>query len=239
MLMRFTSSTTIRIKCKTALLCAFVLLFSCAAPAFASYLKEDALHLGVISVGSHVLNPLDPVEREFMSLTDLVYEGLMYIDDDYKPQPCLAESYQVSTNGKTWYFYLREGVTFHDGSALEAQDVVATAQEILRLAEEGKGRYSTLKYFIESIEATNKQTVVIETKNRPNYAFLYAMNFPVLKASEVQAEMPAGTGAYFVDIFVPEDYMLLSAYTGWWQNMPECEQVMVTFHSTNRELISS
>jgi len=216
-----------------------LLLFSCASPALASYLKESALHLGIISVGSTVVNPLDPIEREFMSLTDLVYEGLMYIDDDYKPQPCLAESYQVSTNGETWYFYLRDGVTFHDGSKLTAHDVVATAQEILRRAEEGSGRYSTLKFFINSIEATNNLTVVIKTKNRPNYAFLYAMNFPVLKASEVQAERPVGTGAYYVDVFVPEDYMLLSSYPGWWQNTPDYEQIMVTFHSTNRELISS
>ena len=220
-------------------MCALMLLISCVSPAFASYLQDDALHLGVISVASNVTNPLDPVEREFMSLTDLMYEGLMYIDDNYEPQPCLAESYQVSTNGKTWYFYLRDDVTFHDGTPLTAHDVVATAQEILRLAEEGKGRYSTLKYFINSIQASNNLTVVIETVNRPNHAFLYAMNFPVLKAGEVQAERPAGTGAYYLDIFVPQDYMLLSAYNGWWQNKPEREQIMVTFHTTNRELISS
>ena len=92
-------------------MCALMLLISCVSPAFASYLQDDALHLGIISVASNVTNPLDPVEREFMSLTDLMYEGLMYIDDNYEPQPCLAESYQVSTNGKTWYFYLRDDVT--------------------------------------------------------------------------------------------------------------------------------
>lgn len=237
--MRFTSSITIRMRCKRALFCALIMLMSLVSPAFASYLQDDALHLGVISVASSMVNPLQPEEREFMSLTDLLYEGLMYIDDDYMPQPCLAERYQVSENGKTWYFYLRDGITFHDGTPLTAHDVVATAEEILRLAEEGKGRYSTLKYFINSIQASDNLTVVIKTTNRPAYSFLYAMNFPVLKASEVQAENPVGTGAYYLDIFVPQDYMLLSAYTGWWQNQPDYGQIMVTFHSTNRELISS
>lgn len=237
--MRFTSSITTRIRCKRALLLAAVMVLSLVTPALASYLQEDALHLGIISVGSERVNPLEPVEREFMSLTDLLYEGLMYLDDDYKPQPCLAERYQVSENGKTWYFYLREGITFHDGTPLTAHDVVATAEEILRLAEEGKGRYSTLKYFIDSIQASDNLTVVIKTVNRPAYSFLYAMNFPVLKASEVQADNPVGTGAYYLDIFVPRDYMLLSAYTGWWQNQPDYGQIMVTFHATNRELISS
>ena len=237
--MRSTSSTTIRTRCKRALFFALIMLASLISPAFASYLQDDALHLGVISVASNAVNPLQPEEREFMSLTDLMYEGLMYIDDDYQPQPCLAERYQVSENGKTWYFYLRDGITFHDGTPLTAHDVVATAEEILRLAEEGKGRYSTLKYFIDSIQASDNLTVVIKTVNRPAYSFLYAMNFPVLKASEVQAENPVGTGAYYLDIFVPQDYMLLSSYTGWWQNTPDYEQIMVTFHSTNRELISS
>lgn len=237
--MRFTSSITIRTRCKRALFCALIMLMAAVSPAFASYLQDDALHLGLISVGSNVVNPLQPVEREFMSLTDLMYEGLMYLDDDYMPQPCLAERYQVSENGKTWYFYLREGITFHDGTELTAHDVVATAEEILRLAEEGKGRYSTLKYFIDSIQASDKLTVVIKTVNRPAYSFLYAMNFPILKASEVQAENPVGTGAYYLDIFVPQDYMLLSSYTGWWQNTPDYGQIMVTFHSANRELISS
>lgn len=237
--MRFTSSITIRTRCKRALLLAAVMVLSLVSPAMASYLQDDALHLGIISVGSERANPLEPVEREFMSLTDLLYEGLMYLDDDYKPQLCLAERYQVSENGKTWYFYLREGITFHDGTPLTAHDVVATAEEILRLAEEGKGRYSTLKYFIDSIQASDNLTVVIKTVNRPAYSFLYAMNFPVLKASEVQADNPVGTGAYYLDIFVPRDYMLLSAYKGWWQNQPDYGQIMVTFHSTNRELISS
>ena len=237
--MRSTSSITIRIKCKRALALAAVMMLSFILPAMASYLQDDALHLGVISVGSDRVNPLEPIEREFMSLTDRLYEGLMYIDDDYKPQPCLAERYQVSENGKTWYFYLREGVTFHDGTPLTAHDVVATAEEILRLAEEGRGRYSTLKFFISSIQASDNLTVVIKTTNRPAYSFLYAMNFPVLKASEVHADNPVGTGPYYLDIFVPKDYMLLSAYTGWWKGQIDIAQIMVTFHSTNRELISS
>ena len=108
--MRFISSITIRTRCKRALLLAAVMVLSLVSPAMASYLQDDALHLGIISVGSERANPLEPVEREFMSLTDLLYEGLMYLDDDYKPQLCLAERYQVSENGKTWYFYLREGM---------------------------------------------------------------------------------------------------------------------------------
>ena len=228
-------------RCKSALL-ALLMVLGCISPALASYVTDDALSLGVISVATTRLNPLDPLEREMMSVTDLMYEGLMYLDDDYKPQPCLAERYSTTKNGKTWYFYLREGITFHDGTPLTAHDVVATVEEILRLANEGsangtKGRYASLKYFINSIQASDNQTVVVNT-NRANYGFLYAMTFPILKASEVQSDNPVGTGAYYLDLFEPTNYLLLSAYTGWWQNMPDYRQIMVTMYATSRDLIS-
>ncbi len=232
-----TSSISIRTRCKrlAALLLVLALL---PAAGLAEMMTDVGVHLGIISVATSRVNPLTPVEREFISLTALMYEGLLAIDDSYKPQPCLAERYSNSADGKTWLFYLREGVRFHDGSPLTAYDVAATATEILRLAEEGRGRYQSLKYFVKSIEASDSLTVVVRT-NRANYGFLYAMTFPVLKAEEVQADNPVGTGAYFLDMFEPGVYMLLSAYTGWWQNLPQNRQVLVNFFTTNRELISA
>ena len=235
-------NTITRMRPKLALLCALMLACCClAAPAQAEYVTNDALHLGIISVATNRVNPLTPVEREFMSVTNLMYEGLMYIDDEYKPQYCLAERYSYTNSGKTWFFYLRDGVTFHDGTPLTAHDVVATVQEILRLAKDdsstNKGRYSTLQYFIKSIEASDNKTVVITT-NRNNYGFLYAMTFPILKADEVQADNPVGTGPYYLDMYDFSSYLLLSCYTGWWQNLPDYRQVLVSLYSTNRELIS-
>ena len=235
--MPFIISITTRTRCKRLLCCLLAaLLLPCGA--MAEMLTDVGVHIGIISVATTQLNPLTPVEREFMSLTDLMYEGLMYLDDDYQPQPCLAERYSASQDGKSWFFYLREGVSFHDGTALSAYDVAATANEILRLAQDGLGRYQSLKYFITSIEATDSRTVVVRT-NRANYGFLYAMTFPVLKAGEVQAANPVGTGAYQMEMFEPSVYMLLSVYNGWWQNLPENRQILVNFFSTSRELISA
>ena len=152
--MPFIISITTRTRCKRLLCCLLAaLLLPCGA--MAEMLTDVGVHIGIISVATTQLNPLTPVEREFMSLTDLMYEGLMYLDDDYQPQPCLAERYSASQDGKSWFFYLREGVSFHDGTALSAYDVAATANEILRLAQDGLGRYQSLKYFITSIEATD------------------------------------------------------------------------------------
>lgn len=203
---------------------------------------DSSLTLGVISISTQFMNPLIPVEREFMSLNSLVYEGLVELDDDYLPRPKLCRSWEASAGGGTWYFYLREGITFHDGTPLTANDVVATVKTILDLANNpasgNAGAYSSLQYFITDISANDNLTVVIKT-NRTNFGFLYAMTFPILPASQVQAENPVGTGPYKVDQFVPKDFLILSAYDSWWKGKAAMNTIMTIFHAANRELMSS
>lgn len=203
---------------------------------------EDSLLLGMTSVTTQRLNPFTSTEREFMSLTALLYEGLVQIDDDFNPKPCLAERWESSSDGRTWYFTLREGLTFHDGTPLTASDVVASAHEILRMVDDtsvaNKGPYASVRYFIEDIQSNDNLTVVIRT-SRPNYAFLYAMTFPVLPQAQVQADSPSGTGPYMADAFVPKDYMLLSANPHWWNGAVTVAQIMTIFHVANRDLVSS
>ena len=204
--------------------------------------QKETLILGVVSTTTMRLNPLMAVEREFMSLTSLIYEGLVRMDDDYLPQPGLAERWEPSADGASWQFTLRQGVTFHDGTPLTANDVVATIQEILRLANDetnaNKGVYSSLKYFVTEASASGESTVVIKTPRR-NFGFLYAMNFPILPASQVQADTPSGTGPYVVEQFLPKDYLWLSANSLWWTTPPKISEINVIFHTANRELISS
>ncbi len=211
-------------------------------PASAERTDSQSIIIGIVSSTTARLNPFLPVEREFMSITALVYEPLLTIDDDYLPKGVLAESWDNSGNGTTWTFTLREGVTFHDGSPLTSADVVASAEEILRLANDetavDKGAYSSLKYFINKITAVDERTVSITT-NRKNYGFLYAMNFPILPAGQVQADAPAGSGPYRVEQFMPSDYLWLSVNSAWWGGKPAITEISAMFHATNRELISS
>ena len=52
-----------------------------------------------------------------------VYDGLLEYDLDLKPQPSLAESWDVSPDGRTITFKLRQGVKFHDGKPFTSADV--------------------------------------------------------------------------------------------------------------------
>ncbi len=240
--MRFTTNMTAATS--TAIkraLCLTLALMMLAAPAFAAQ-PEQKLVMGMVSVNTERLNPLVAVEREFMSLTGLVYDSLVVINDDYRPAPGLAERWTSSPDGSVWTFTLREGVFFHNGAMLTAQDVVSTAEEILRLAGDAenpnKGVYASLKYFITRISAPDEHTVEVRT-NRKNAGFLYAMTFPVLPYNEVQADTPSGSGAFVASSFVPRDYLQLTANPYWWDGTPALQEVMTIFHQGSRQLISS
>ena len=204
---------------------------------------ENSLVVGIQSSKTLTIRPLLPLERDMLSVYDLVYESLIYIDDDYMPQGKLAQSWEVSSNGKTWTFYLRPAVSFSDGTPLTAQDVVASAQYILDRANDenttDSGFYSNLKYFINSISAPNESTVVVRTSKRPNFGLLYAMTFPVIPASMVDADNPPGTGPYVFNTFVAGDYAWLQANPLWWQAQPQVQEIMFSFHDTQRAVIES
>lgn len=154
----------------------------------------DSLVVGIECVKTLAVRPLDPLERDVVSIYNLIYESLITIDDNYLPQPCLAESWEETGNGKTWTFHLRQDVVFSDGTPMTANDVVATAQYILDRANDeattDKGYYYNLKYFVSKISATDDYTVVVKAA-RSYYGVLYAMTFPVLPAAMVSSDNPA------------------------------------------------
>ena len=55
-----------------------------------------------------------------------VYEQLIALDSSLVPRPALATSWETSEDGLTWTFTLREGVRFHNGKTMVAEDVVAS-----------------------------------------------------------------------------------------------------------------
>ncbi len=202
----------------------------------------DNLVIGIQSTKTLTIRPFEPLERDILSVYHEVYESLLTLDDNYTPQGLLAESWEQSGGGRTWTFHLRSGVTFSDGTPLTAADVVASAQYILDKANDetttDHGFYANLKYFISSISAPDDATVVIKAK-RKYYGLLYALNFPVVPASQVAEDHPLGSGPYMISDFVAGDYCWLQANPSWWQAQPQVKEIMFSFHDTPKGVIDS
>lgn len=196
--------------------------------------------MGIQSTKTTVIRPLEPVERDMMSIYDLVYETLIVIDDNYLPSPGVAESWEMSSNGRTWTFRLRKS-TFSNGVPLTAGDVVATAQAILdRAASENgdPGYYANLSYFVDRITAKDDSTVEVRTKSgRAYWGLLYAMTFPILPAGWAGIDNPPGSGAYMIDAFNPMENLSLTPNPYWWQNQPQVKRIMVYMKNTQQQVI--
>lgn len=81
---------------------------------------------GVVGANSKV-NPLFVYQNEVdRDIAALVFSGLTRLSGDGTPEPALAESWDVSSDGRTYTFHLRSGVTWHTGIQFTADDVVFT-----------------------------------------------------------------------------------------------------------------
>ncbi|MBQ7849080.1 MAG: ABC transporter substrate-binding protein [Clostridia bacterium] len=199
---------------------------------------EDSLVLCIQSTKTQMIDPLDPVERDFMSIYNIMYDGLMSINDDYLPQMNLVEDYSHSPNGKTWTFKLKKDLKFSNGSDLTADDVVATTNYILDQAKNNSGYYLNLKYFISSVSAEGDYTVVFKAE-RAYFGLLYALTYPILPEEDLGKNNPAGTGAYICEAFQPGHALRLVPNQYWEEGVPQVRTIHVNMRDTAANVLSA
>ena len=153
--------------------------------------KEDNQELVLAYYPDRKLNPLFGSDYTNRVLMSLMYQGLFAVDNKKNTTPILAGEYYVSTNNRNWTVYLDDRAKFSDGSFVTVDDVIATYQK----AKENdyySGRFRHL-VGIEKTEDGNGVTFQLDTPYE-NLALL--LDIPIVKASEVEAEIPLGTGPY-------------------------------------------
>lgn len=155
--------------------------------------------------------PMDPVtcgEGVQEMAASLLYEPLFALDGQFRPEPVLCESYEWNDTGLVCTLTLREDVTFSDGSALTARDVVETLQR----ARESE-RYAYRLRGVASA-ATNRAGQVVITLTAPNRGLPALLDIPIVKWTTAEQPVPVGTGPYQ---FVSDGGDFLQAREDWWQ----------------------
>ncbi|WP_241558996.1 ABC transporter substrate-binding protein [Oceanobacillus halophilus] len=95
------------------------------------------------------LQTLDPHLTTNQSTRDVsrqIYEQLLTLNENYEVVPSLAESYEVSEDGLVYTFHLREGVTFHNGEEMQAEDVVASMEKWMETSTQGKANLTGAEF---------------------------------------------------------------------------------------------
>ena len=195
---------------------------------------------------------IDPaVGSDFSSTSSLVnlYDTLVFPNTEGGVDPWLAESWECSDSGLTWTFFLRQGVTFHNGSELTASDV---AFSMNRMLEIGEGLAYVFLGVVDSATATDDYTVEF-TLAEPSGLFLISLiRLYILDEQEVMDNIvtpgpygdkgdygkeyllthDAGSGPYVVVEFPLEEYLLMEKYDGWFGEFDENAPDEVRFIAT-------
>ena len=156
----------------------------------------------------------------FMVVNGNIYEGLTAVDKDLKIVPSLAESWTVSPDGKTYTFKLRANVKFHDGSAMEAEDVVSTIKRVQ--SKDIASPLASRLAAIESANAVDAQTVELKLKE-PSAPLLSSLATIAIVPSSAETnkdalqKQPVGTGPFKFQEWQPNGYILLAKNDSYWQ----------------------
>ncbi|HEV2072872.1 MAG TPA: ABC transporter substrate-binding protein [Thermomicrobiales bacterium] len=151
-----------------------------------------------------------------------VYEGLVTTNAALEPVPVLAEEWEISEDGLTYTFKLRQGVTFHNGREFVADDVKYSFERILD-PETASPNVSELGS-IETIEVVDPSTVVI-TLSAPDSSFLAKLmgtSIAIVPQEEVEAngdlmQVAVGTGPFQFVEYVPNSVVTLERYPDYWE----------------------
>ena len=165
---------------------------------FAAEAAKDSIVIGMR------LEPpgLDPTTGAAAAISQItlynLYEGLTKITPSGGVEPLLAESWTVSDDFKTWTFKLRQGVTFHDGSAFDSGDVKFAFER--NQGEDSQNKRKKRFENMASIAAADPHTVVIALNNpNPDFLFNLGESTAIIVAPETAANNktnPIGTGGY-------------------------------------------
>lgn len=176
-------------------------------------------------------NPLLASSESSRAVYSLVFGQLFQIDANWQLQPELVQDFSYSEERLQLTVSLRPEATFQDQSPLQAADVLATLNEIQRLG--ALSPYAAALQAFSSGRLINDTTLVLQLA-RPDPAFLYALTFPVLKASEVA--WPAGSlwqGTRLFQMAGPaEDGFLLRRVSSSPANEPRLQTILVKTYAS-------
>ena len=185
------------------------------------------------------LNPGLGVLSEAYTLYELVYDTMYQLNLDGTYSLELAQDVQVSDDGTVWTFTLRDGIKFHDGEPLTAEDVAFSYN--LYQAQEDFPFLPVYTEYFESVEAVDEKTVVITLSEAiPNMesqlVFLYVLPEHIWSQVENPGEFEnlemIGSGSFKLNEYKQNEFVVLDAVKDHYLNPPKIDgAVFQTFEN--------
>ena len=209
----------------------------------------------------------DPVMNSTIALgipsfwsSAILFDALTKPDERGRPVPNLAERWDISSDGKTYTFYLRKDVKWHDGRPFTADDVKFTMDTI----KDPKTNTSLRGNFgpVERVDVVNASTVRF-TLSRPyvtllSWLYTYSGIVPkhILEGKDVNTytdfskKTPIGTGPFKIREYRPAEYVMLERYDAYhgaksyldrviWKIIPDTNAAVAQLRAGGLDFISN
>ena len=185
------------------------------------------------------IDPHEAFEFSGLDLTNNVYDSLVELDPTKPGElvPGLAESWSVADDGMTYTFKIKSGITFSSGNPLTAEDAAGSLRRVVKLNKNPAFILTQFGFTAENVDQMitfDGDTVTIKTDKVYAPTFFYncltaqtgnIVDMKTVMANEVDGDMgnnwlksnSAGTGAYVLKSFKPNEGYILEARAGHWR----------------------
>lgn len=153
-----------------------------------------------------------------------VFEGLVKADENGNLVAAVASDYEVSEDGKTYTFTLRDGIMFHNGNLVTVEDIKYSLERCAGLLD-GTPLVSALKR-VESVEIVDDSTVAVHLKEADSEILCY-LTCAIIPADSAEGDgTPVGTGPFKFVSYTPQQSIVLAKNENYWQpGVPYLDEV--------------
>lgn len=154
-----------------------------------------------------------------------IYEGLVKATSDGDLEPAVASAYTISEDAMVYTFTLREGIVFHDGSAVTVDDVKYSIERYAEIQGE-----SSALFYLDEVTVPDDETIVV-TLTEPNSELLAELTLAIIPESNDDPEgNPIGTGPFYVESYTAGVNIVLAKNEDYWKDgYPYLDEVTFKF----------
>lgn len=178
--------------------------------------KGGEITVGIAQDLDDSLDPHQTVAAGTREVLFNIFEGLVKPNSDGEMIPAVAEKYTLSEDGTTYTFTLREGVKFHNGQTVTAEDVVCSINRCAAVPEGQEKPLVAAFSAVKSVEALDEKTVAVTIAQR-DLEFISYMTAAIIPADyENQDTAPVGTGPFKFVSRTPQQDFVMERFEDYW-----------------------
>lgn len=178
--------------------------------------KGGEITVGIAQDLDDSLDPHQTVAAGTREVLFNIFEGLVKPNSDGEMIPAVTEKYTLSEDGTTYTFTLREGVKFHNGQTVTAEDVVYSINRCAAVPEGQEKPLVAAFSAVKSVEALDEKTVAVTIAQR-DLEFISYMTAAIIPADyENQDTAPVGTGPFRFVSRTPQQDFVMERFEDYW-----------------------